>query len=180
MSGPTKTRRLEVLARDEGRCVRCGAHVADPLDGTPWAQWSIQHRKPRGAGGTKDPAINAIENLIVLCGDGVRGCHGWVESNRVESRRLGYSVPQWQDPAVVPVAHRTWVWAWPHPDGEWVPAVHGVTPVTGEFDWAPGPYAKSLAVHRGIEIVPPGMAFQRLCSDLHDAINDTKKKEDAA
>lgn len=153
--------KADVIGRD-GMCVRCGA--AGPLD--------VQHRKARGRGGTSNPETSfGMSNLIALC----RPCHEHVETHRVESRRLGYSVPQWQDPALVPVAHWRWVWAWPHPDGEWVPAVRSFDAVSGEGDWLKGQYAKSLALHRGIEIVPPGARFQRLCSDLHDAINDTRK-----
>lgn len=56
-------------------------------------------------GGTTDPAINSPANLIVLCGDGVRGCHGWVESHREEASAAGWSIPQWEDPTTVPVTY---------------------------------------------------------------------------
>lgn len=97
-TGPSRQVRERVLARDGYRCARCGKHIgAGPS--------SIQHRKARGMGGTTDPAINSPANLIVLCGDGVRGCHGWVESHREEARAAGWSVPQWGDPTTVPVTY---------------------------------------------------------------------------
>jgi hypothetical protein len=74
----TPSIRKRVLARDEF-CVRCG-FLIDP------GNYSIHHRKPRGMGGTKDPAISRLSNLLALCGSGTTGCHGWVES----SRRLAY------------------------------------------------------------------------------------------
>lgn len=57
-------------------------------------------------GGTKDPAINSPANLILLCGSGTEGCHGWVESNRAESYTLGLLVYRNDDPAEVQVELR--------------------------------------------------------------------------
>ena len=51
-------------ARD-GVCVRCGKRAE-----------SWQHRVSRGRGGPDD-----LFNCVRLCGDGVRGCHGWAEAN---------------------------------------------------------------------------------------------------
>ena len=90
-TGPdTATRRL-VLDRDEG-CVICGRSDL-PVQ--------IHHRRPRGAGGSKDAATNRPSNLITLCVDD----HRWVESNRKISREEGYLVPSWENPATVPVRH---------------------------------------------------------------------------
>lgn len=98
--GPSGVRVASVRYRDIGLCVRCG--TPDNL--------TTHHRKPRGMGGTKDPAINDLANLLTLCGSGTTGCHGWVEANRAEAKRLGFLVSQWADPAVVPVASwRGWV-----------------------------------------------------------------------
>lgn len=55
-------------------------------------------------GGSKDPNTNSPSNLILLCGDGVRGCHGYIEQNRAEARRGGYNVPQFvTNPESIPV-----------------------------------------------------------------------------
>ena len=85
-----------VLERDGYRCARCGRHIHN-------GPYSLQHRKARGMGGTKDPAINSPANLVTLCGDGVRGCHGLIEANREEAREKGFTVRQTQDPSTVPV-----------------------------------------------------------------------------
>ena len=63
--------------------------------------FSIHHRKPRGMGGTSKKEINNPSNLILLCGSGTTGCHGWVESNREKAYELGLLVKQSQNPADV-------------------------------------------------------------------------------
>lgn len=75
--------RLKVLARAFYKCERCGG-------GPTTFGFSVHHRLPRGMGGSKNANLHRAANLIVLCGSGVDGCHGWVESNRDEARTLGY------------------------------------------------------------------------------------------
>ena len=87
-----------VHKRSRQRCERCGTANA--------TRWSIHHRKPRGMGGTKDPAINSPANLLLLCGSGTEGCHGWVESNRAQAYETGLLVYRADDPVRVPV--RLW------------------------------------------------------------------------
>jgi hypothetical protein len=41
-------------------------------------------------GGSKNSELHKPANLITLCGSGVDGCHGWVESNREQARLDGY------------------------------------------------------------------------------------------
>lgn len=91
-TGPDAQTRLTVQNRFAGRCARCGQ-----------VGWTVHHRKPRGMGGSRDPAINSAANLLWLCGDGVRGCHGWIESNRNTARANGWLVPYAQDAATIPV-----------------------------------------------------------------------------
>lgn len=43
-------------------------------------------------GGSKTAWVNLAANLVLLCGSGVTGCHGWVESNRAEATELGWLV----------------------------------------------------------------------------------------
>ena len=169
VTGPTKQTRQRVLKRDDGKCVRCGAIVADPDTGVPFLQYSLQHRRPRGMGGSKDPVTNSLENLIVLCGSAVTGCHGAVEVNRESGRRFGYAVPQWRDPAVVLVQHWQLGWAWPTPDGVWIPALSGWD-TDGQPHWITPTYAKDLAIARGIPVDPMDPRFVRLCTDLTDAV----------
>jgi hypothetical protein len=62
-------------------------------------------------GGTSDPSANGTANLLVLCGSGTTGCHGWVESNRASARDLGLLVSQWDTPDDIPYTDlqgKTW------------------------------------------------------------------------
>lgn len=54
-------------------------------------------------GGSKDPALNSPANILLLCGSGTEGCHGWVESNREQSYDLGLLVHSYDDPLEIPV-----------------------------------------------------------------------------
>jgi 5-methylcytosine-specific restriction protein A len=63
------------MARDAGRCRRCGA-----------IGHQIHHRRPRGMGGTSDPLINNPSNLVLLC----QPCHAEVESAREQAYDSGW------------------------------------------------------------------------------------------
>lgn len=91
-TGPAVVVRQAVLGRDLWACSKCA--VGQDLQ--------IHHRKPRGMGGTRNPAINSPANLIVLCA----GCHAWVERNRRYAFAVGLIVAQADDPADIPV--KTW------------------------------------------------------------------------
>lgn len=66
--------------------------------------WSLHHRVPRGMGGSKTSWINAPSNLILLCGTGTTGCHGWVEANRAVARDQGWIIARGiQRPGGVPI-----------------------------------------------------------------------------
>ena len=55
--------------------------------------WSLNHRRSRGAGGTTDPRANYPSNLLVVCGDGVRGCHGLLENQlRAQAYVVGWLI----------------------------------------------------------------------------------------
>lgn len=109
---PTRTRRPAnrgpvvrdidaiVCERDGWCCVRCGLNVSG---GERGRDYSIQHRRPRGIGGSRRPETEGPQNKILLCGDGTTGCHGWVESNRGLALYHGWLVSQWEDPATVRV-----------------------------------------------------------------------------
>ncbi|MEV1013719.1 hypothetical protein AB0I89_23500 [Micromonospora sp. NPDC049801] len=107
-TGPDAATVALVVARDGG-CVRCGKDVAGGVRGV---DFSIQHRRARGAGGTRRADANSPAALIVLCGSATTGCHFHVESHRAEAREFGWAVRQSDDPAVMPVlhaAHGGWV-----------------------------------------------------------------------
>lgn len=100
MTGPSPTVRRLVVERDGG-CLRCGGEATN-----------IHHRRPRGMGGTRDPAVNAPSNLVALCGSGTTGCHGWIESHRAQALADGWLVSRWGDPAKVPIfvrGERIWL-----------------------------------------------------------------------
>lgn len=93
----------------EGRtphCLAAGGH----LELLPRQQVSVQHRRAQGAGGTSLPETNSLANLLLLCGTGVTGCHGWVETQqRAEARALGLMVDHTYDEDGQPVP----VWRYP-------------------------------------------------------------------
>ena len=102
-TGPTADVRALVAARDKGQCVRCGQPATDQ-----------DHRRGRGAGGTKGDLLEQINQpawLLTLCGHGnTSGCHGWKENNRHDAEREGYRLPRngvHVDAEQVPVRTRT-------------------------------------------------------------------------
>lgn len=92
MKVPEKVRDA-VMRRDYWCCARCGRDVTS-------SPYSVHHRKPRGAGGTQDARSIDLRNLVLLCGSGVSGCHGHIESHRAEAYetrwllRSYYDLPQ--------------------------------------------------------------------------------------
>lgn len=55
---------------------------------------SIHHRRPRGMGGTDRPDTHSLPNLMLLCGSGTIGCHGFIESHRTVALARGYLLPK--------------------------------------------------------------------------------------
>ena len=90
-----KTRRL-IYERACGLCESCTRPGAE-----------IHHRRPRGAGGSKDPLTNTAANGVLLCS----GCHRWIESHRADALDEGWLVRQSQDPRTVPLLYRGSKWA---------------------------------------------------------------------
>lgn len=91
-TGPTKQQIEAVIRRSSGLCERCGRQGEQ-----------VHHRRPRGAGGTIDEAINYPSNLTLLCASS----HAFIEANRDWARREGWLVSRLSvnGPADVPV-HR--------------------------------------------------------------------------
>ena len=81
----TEATRKLIYARDERCCVRCGVNIAS----CPWSG-SVQHRCPRGAGGSTVAWLQRPANGLLLCGSGTTGCHGWVESHPADAARYGW------------------------------------------------------------------------------------------
>lgn len=94
---------MSVMVRANFRCERCGVSVQSiPM--------SIHHRRPRAMGGTNRPETNYPSNLMALCGTGITGCHGYLESHRNEAFDYGFIVPQFETPSVVEV--KTFINGW--------------------------------------------------------------------
>lgn len=99
MSGFSRPTRLLVYARAQERCERCGVYAYGG---------SVHHRRPRGMGGSKQPATNGPANALLLCGHATSpdGCHQWVENHRADALDQGLLVLQSQTPAEIPVQTR--------------------------------------------------------------------------
>lgn len=144
---PPKVRAL-VIERDEGRCVRCGVQLCDD-DGRPFRQYSLQHRRATGMGGSKADDTNAPQNLILVCGHatgggwGVQGtgCHHAMEARTSAGWEKGWWIKQAENPLEIPVS--TWrgpvfldaEGGWRHADGEGRGEV--TNPITGEQETRP-------------------------------------------
>ena len=84
-----KSLRDKVIAREDHCCIRCGQ----------WAEGgSLHHRVMRSQGGR-----NTIENLVLVCGSGITGCHGWAHHNRTDALAERLLVRSFDDPATTPV-----------------------------------------------------------------------------
>lgn len=111
-TGPDRDTVHLVIDRDQGCCVKCGG----PVTGERGWGWSVQHRQARQAGGCKQPYINQPSNLLLVCGSGTTGCHGWIEHNRTESEVNGWIVRRG---VTLPAEQRVWLTGPYAPDGMW-------------------------------------------------------------
>ena len=113
----TPATRQQILERDEGTCVVDGVQVYDVDSGYALRDWSIQHRRARGMGGSRLPDTSQPQNGIVVCGSATTGCHFRIESQPDWALANGYRVPQCADPLTIPITHHAWGQAWLLPDG---------------------------------------------------------------
>ena len=98
----TKKTRLLVPTRDEWSCQVCGTNLAAAyLRG----DYSLQHRRNRGMGGSKRPDTNGPANLLTTCGSATSpdGCHHRIEANPQWAAECGLRIRQNQTPSEVPV-----------------------------------------------------------------------------
>lgn len=97
--------RAVVYERSMRRCEVCG-RAAD----------SVHHRNKQGR-------VWSPGNLLSLCGDGTRFCHGWIEAHPRHAMALGLWVPRAVDPLTVPIYARPAMfrraWWWASDDGMW-------------------------------------------------------------
>ena len=88
--------RRRAWERDKGRCVVCGRTAE-----------STHHRQGRGG-----PDPHRLANLLTVCGDGVRGCHGLIHGHPSAAYAQGRMVPRLgiRTPEETPVLTRSgWV-----------------------------------------------------------------------
>ena len=97
---------VQQIRERDGGCVVCGTH---------WSP-TTQHRNARRMGGTRAVEINSPSNLLVLCGSGTTGHHGWVEHHPHFAREAGWALHSTDDPLTVPVLY---------PDGWFLLDDHG-------------------------------------------------------
>lgn len=90
MSIPAKVR-AELRERADNYCERCGLVFAN----------NAHHRKNRSQGGR-----DVLSNLLLLCGSGTTGCHGWITEHPSESYNNGWAVRSFLSPEAVPVLYR--------------------------------------------------------------------------
>jgi hypothetical protein len=111
-TGPDLLTVQAVWVRDLCRCAWCGEHV-DPY-GERSMDWSIQHRRPRRAGGDPRPETNLPGNLVLYHGSGTTSCHGKAEgSERAKAIDTGHILPAVALPYLMPITHavhgRVWL-----------------------------------------------------------------------
>lgn len=94
--------RLIVIARANYKCERC---LETSYDGI-----SVHHRRPRMMGGSRNELLHLPANLILLCGSGTTGCHGWVESNRDTARELGFLIEKVELAETIAFQDKTGIW----------------------------------------------------------------------
>jgi hypothetical protein len=86
---PSRETRETVMERDGYRCVVCGHG----------GLLHLHHRRPVGAGGSRDPEIHAAANLVCVCA----GCHRRIHNRPARAREAGLLLPAGADPQAVPV-----------------------------------------------------------------------------
>jgi 5-methylcytosine-specific restriction endonuclease McrA len=79
------------------RCEKCGS--SGPL--------SMDHLKNRSQGGDWRPS-----NIVVLCGSGTTGCHGWKTGNPDAAWRAGWRLLRDEEPGTRPIELHSWA-HWP-------------------------------------------------------------------
>jgi len=103
-------RRDALLARSRGRCEACPADLAPG--------WEAHHRLAKRIGGSRDPRIHELSNLLALN----RDCHAAATNAEPWTKANGLRVPNAGFPLAVPVLYRGRRWVWLEDDGRVVDA----------------------------------------------------------
>lgn len=134
-TGPTPAVVDLVVERAGNACEMCGR----TLGRIRGVDWSVQHRVPRGMGGSRAHWINSAVNLLAVCGSGTTGCHGLIESRRADAVVNGWLIQHRAHPSAVAVLiERGSRWVYLTSDGRYADA-----PVGGRVDATVGPAVPS-------------------------------------
>lgn len=87
--GINQLTRETVLERDGHCCVACGRG----------GYLQLHHRRPVGRGGSRNPRVHAVVNLVAAC----EPCHDGIHANPQLARQLGLLVARNADPHLIPV-----------------------------------------------------------------------------
>jgi hypothetical protein len=80
--------RDQLHERAQGCCERCGV----------WGATNAHHRLNQSQG-----RLHTLSNLMLLCGSGTTGCHGFVTTHPMVALSCGWTVPGGGVPGDVPV-----------------------------------------------------------------------------
>jgi len=80
--------RIALKERAQNCCEMCGR----------WGATNAHHRRNRSQGGDDE-----LSNLLLLCGSGTTGCHGFVTTEPQIAKRMGWTVRRISSPREVPV-----------------------------------------------------------------------------
>lgn len=113
--------RAIVLERDQNTCQRCGVNLLYKLA-------SVQHRRPRGAGGSA--LVDTPSNLVLVCGSATTpdSCHNWMEhEDRATANDQGWLIAKLSQthPSNVPLL-TIHGWVLLTDDGDRIPYISGV------------------------------------------------------
>lgn len=108
----------------------CEAAIPEICLGT---QHTVHHRRKRRYADTRW----VVSNLLAVCGDGTRGCHGHIEANPNWSSQHGLWLWEFEDPRAQPVHMR-----WANQRSWWLLDDEGMLKWVPESDFEPVVLAK--------------------------------------
>lgn len=103
------------LERAGHRCEYCYCSVHGSLG------YSAQHRAARRMGGSRLQWLGGPSNVLILCGSGTTGCHGWIEHHPADAYALGLALRTGWDPEQTPFRDIHDAWRLLLPDGTYYP-----------------------------------------------------------
>lgn len=117
MSHFTPKTRWVIIRRDSDDndnpvCQWCGGVVR-----VEWGEYSLQHRRARGMGGSKLKDTGQAQNGTLVHGSATTGCHHYIESHPDEAAERGFRIRQGQNPLTVPLVDANGTKWWLRADG---------------------------------------------------------------